>query len=56
MPEQTTTDPTAPQPDVPTIDENAGMGGSYVIENGVRTLVERTQPPPVEPATTGEGS
>lgn len=56
MPEQTNPDPTAPQAGVPTTDEHAGMGGSYVIKNGVRTLVERTQPPPVEPATTGEGS
>lgn len=32
--------PAAPEPD-----EHHGKGGSYVIENGVRRLVERTQSP-----------
>lgn len=43
----TTTPQTAPQtPDAAAsaVDENAGVGGSYVIENGQRRLVERTQP------------
>lgn len=33
------------------IDENAGHGGSYILdeETGERTLVERTQPAPAEP-------
>lgn len=35
--------PAAPPP--PAADEHAGHGGSYVIENGVRRLVERTQTP-----------
>lgn len=26
-------------------DEHAGKGGSYVVENGVRRLVERTKSP-----------
>lgn len=34
------------------VDEHAGHGGSYVIENGKRRLVERTdsQPKPAAPA------
>jgi hypothetical protein len=33
-------------------DEHAGKGGSYVIENGVRRLVERTQSPEEAQAAT----
>jgi hypothetical protein len=34
----------------PAVDEHAGQGGSYVMENGVRRLVERTQMPAPKPA------
>lgn len=38
------------------VDEYAGQGGSYVIENGRRRLVERTEPAGETPATNDEGN
>ncbi|GEM_PF-6219267 len=45
----------APSTDA-SIDEYAGQGGSYVIEDGRRRLVERTEPAGETPATNDEGN